>query len=146
MQPWPELPEEPGFYFHLEDVSVDLPPEEPTARWLGSVIEEEEGSPGEINIILCSDAFLLDLNQRFLQHDTLTDIITFPHEGDHVSGDMYISVERVGENAAEYGVTFEDELARVMVHGVLHLCGYEDGDPEQKARMRSREDHYLRKR
>lgn len=146
VEPWPDLPEDPGFHFHQEDIALELPDQARTAQWLGSVISEEGLEPGEVNIIFCSDDFLLDLNQRFLQHDTLTDIITFPYEGERVGGDIFISAERVKENAVEFGVAVEDELDRVMVHGVLHLCGYEDDDLERKARMRSREDHYLGKR
>jgi len=137
------MPGDPGFFFHQEDVASPLADEGRISAWLEEVIRTEDGQPGEVNVIFCSDAFLLDLNQRYLQHHTLTDIITFPNEGDSISGDLFISVDRVMENAATFGVSFHQELCRVMVHGVLHLCGYDDGTVEQKEDMRAREDHYL---
>jgi probable rRNA maturation factor len=137
------MPGETGVFFHQEDLNFQLGDEARISAWLQEVIRAEEGHPGEVNVIFCSDPFLLDLNQRYLQHDTLTDIITFPQEGAAVSGDLYISIDRVRDNAATFEVPFDQELSRVMVHGVLHLCGYDDGSPEEKAAMRAQEDHYL---
>ena len=95
-------------------------------------------------IIFCSDPYILDINQRYLQHDYFTDIITFDYcEGKVLSGDLFISIDTVRENAAEYGASFEEELNRVMVHGLLHLIGYDDHTPAEQQEMRSKEDYYL---
>ena len=113
-------------------------------KWLNSVILQENHSCGEINYIFCSDAYLLEKNRKFLNHDTFTDIITFDYSsGGLVAGDIFISIPRVEENAKKFGVAFELELSRVMVHGVLHLLGYGDKTRAQKLIMRSREDFYL---
>ena len=123
--------------FDLEN-SSDLP------IWLGQVIDNEECKEGEVNFIFCSDADLLEKNIAFLNHDTLTDIISFDYTlGKLVSGDIFISVERVKENALTYEVSFENELHRVMVHGVLHYCGCKDKKDSDKELMRSKEDYYL---
>jgi probable rRNA maturation factor len=99
----------------------------------------------EINYIFCSDSYLLSLNKGFLKHNTLTDIITFDNsEGTgSMEGEIYISIERVKENATKYDVSFEDELNRVMIHGILHLLGYKDKKPSEKALMRKKEEAYL---
>lgn len=108
------------------------------ARHKGRLIEG-------LNYIFCSDAYLLDINQRFLKHDYLTDIITFPAEGNEsLAGDIFISVDRVKENAEIYNVSFEEELRRVMVHGLLHLMGLTDATSEEKAVMRAEEDAMLK--
>ena len=113
-------------------------------RWLRMVAGSEVRRVGDISIIFCSDNYILDVNMRYLQHDYFTDIITFDYcEGDRLSGDLFISVDSVRENALYYGTTFEDELNRVMVHGVLHLIGYDDHTEEEKKVMRSKEDYYL---
>ena len=112
--------------------------------WLGEVINEENREEGELNYIFCDDAYLHELNVKYLNHDTLTDIITFDYTvGKRLHGDIYISVERILDNAKEYDVTFEKELARVMVHGVLHLCGYKDKSSADIIMMRAKEDHYI---
>jgi rRNA maturation RNase YbeY len=112
--------------------------------WLGEVINEENREEGELNYIFCDDAYLHELNVKYLNHDTLTDIITFDYTvRKRLHGDIYISVERILENAKEYDVTFEKELARVMVHGVLHLCGYKDKSSADIIMMRAKEDHYI---
>ena len=99
--------------------------------WLKGVIENEKKRVGEIGYLFCDDKYLIEVNRQYLQHDTYTDIITFPYnEGDVVSGDILISVERVEENAKKFGVEIESELHRVMVHGVLHLLG--QGDKTEK--------------
>ena len=113
-------------------------------RWLRTVIESEIRSTGNISIIFCSDNYILDINQRFLGHDYFTDIITFDYcEGSKISGDLFISVDSVRENAIEYGVPFYEELNRVMVHGILHLIGYDDHTEDDIRQMRSKEDYYL---
>ena len=113
-------------------------------KWLRIVAESEIRRLGQISIIFCSDNYILDINQRFLQHDYFTDIITFDYcEGDRLSGDLFISVDSVRENAIEYGSSFNDELNRVMVHGILHLIGYDDHTDEDIRQMRSKENYYL---
>jgi probable rRNA maturation factor len=109
--------------------------------WIARVIDSEEKTEGEINYIFCDDDYLVKKNIEFLDHDTLTDIISFDYTmGNLLSGDIFISVERVKDNAAEYGVTFDEELKRVMVHGVLHYCGYTDKTEEGEQGMRVKED------
>ncbi len=116
-------------------------------RWLKMVAGSEIRSIGDINIIFCSDNYILDVNLRYLGHDYFTDIITFDYrEGKKLSGDMFISVDSVRENALEYGVEFDDELHRVMVHGLLHLIGYDDHTPEEELLIHEKEDYYLRLR
>lgn len=113
--------------------------------WIKRVVEKEGATIEEINFIFCSDSYLLTLNQGFLKHNTLTDIITFDNSGPDafISGEIYISIERVRENAAKFQVQFEDELNRVMIHGVLHLLGYKDKKPAEKALMRKKEEACL---
>lgn len=106
--------------------------------------ESEIRRIGQISIIFCSDNYILDVNQRYLQHDYFTDIITFDYcEGDRLSGDLFISVDSVRENAVEYGTEFNDELNRVIVHGILHLIGYDDHCEEDIEQMRAKENYYL---
>ncbi|MBR4135491.1 MAG: rRNA maturation RNase YbeY [Bacteroidales bacterium] len=119
----------------------------PTVRhksWLKAVIRQEKLQPGDIQYLFCDDAYLLERNLHFLQHDTLTDIITFDNGVvDCVSGEILISVERVRENAELLHTTFSDEMLRVIVHGVLHLCGYKDKTEEEAAQMRQLENRYM---
>ena len=113
-------------------------------QWLKNVIRQEGLQPGDIAYYFCDDAYLYERNVQFLHHDTLTDIITFDHRvGDVVSGDIMISLDRVGENSQKFGVTFQKELLRVIVHGILHLCGYKDKSDEEAAQMHSMEDASL---
>lgn len=112
--------------------------------WIAEVIESEDKTEGEINYIFCDDEYLLQKNIEFLDHDTLTDIISFDYTmGSLISGDIFISVERVRENAVEYGVIFDDELRRVMAHGVLHYCGYSDKTEEDSQTMREKEEEKM---
>lgn len=114
--------------------------------WLEVVVVQEGFTLGELCYVFCSDEYLLDLNQKFLSHDTLTDIITFDYNvGKTINGEVYISTERVAENCAQYKVPMTHELARVVVHGVLHLCGYKDKSEEELALMRQREDFWISK-
>jgi len=114
------------------------------SKWIEFSIENENREIGEINYIFCSDNYLLDINVKELKHNTLTDIISFDFTvGTVVSGDVFISIERVSENATNLELDFEDELHRVMIHGILHYCGYKDKTEEQKLVMRSKEDYYL---
>jgi probable rRNA maturation factor len=115
--------------------------------WLHQVIEDEKKELGELNYIFCDDEYLHKMNVEFLDHDTLTDVISFDYtKGIIVSGDIYISTERVDENATEFDVSFADELHRVMVHGLLHYCGYKDKSDDDVVVMRAKENHYLSKR
>lgn len=112
--------------------------------WLQQVIRKEGKVPGAISYIFCDDEYMLERNVAFLNHDTYTDIITFDEcVGDVVSGSILISADRVEENAAKFGKTFENELLRVVVHGTLHLCGYKDKTDEEAKTMRRKEDDSL---
>jgi len=112
--------------------------------WITKVILNEKFKKGAINYIFCDDAYLLEKNIKYLKHNTLTDIISFDYSlGKIISGDIFISVDRVKENATLFKTHFTDELHRVMVHGVLHYCGYKDKTPAEKKLMRSKEDYYL---
>lgn len=115
--------------------------------WLKAVAVEENCRLGEISVIFCSDAYLLDMNRKYLGHDYFTDIITFDYsEGELLSGDLFISVDTVRSNASFYSVEFDDELDRVIVHGLLHLIGYDDHSEEEFAAMKEKENYYLSKR
>lgn len=113
-------------------------------RWLRMVAESEIRRIGDITIIFCSDNYILDINRKYLGHDYFTDIITFDYcSGNVLSGDLFISVDSVKENTVEYGTEFEDELNRVIVHGILHLIGYDDHTDEDVKVMREKENYYL---
>lgn len=115
------------------------------SNWIMNVISEEGYILDEINYIFCDDAFLLKLNIEYLNHDTLTDIISFDNSiGKIIQGDIFISVERVSDNAKDFNVSLEEELHRVMVHGVLHYCGYKDKSESESKLMRQKEDYYLK--
>lgn len=130
--------------YFTEDIKFNFKSKRLTNRWLTLVAESEIRRVGDISVIFCSDPYILSVNQRYLQHDYYTDIITFDYcEGDRLSGDLFISIDTVRENASEYGTEFEDELNRVIVHGILHLIGYDDHTPEDVAEMRKKEDYYL---
>ena len=130
--------------YYFEDTDFRLKAKTRIKYWLKLVAESEVYRLGNVSVIFCSDNYILDINQRFLQHDYFTDIITFDYsEGDRISGDLFISVDSVRENSLEYGTEFEDELHRVIVHGILHLIGYDDHTAEEKEVMRKKEDYYL---
>lgn len=130
--------------YYYEDVDFVFKNKTLNNRWLRLVAESEIKRIGDISIIFCSDNYILDINQRYLQHDYFTDIITFDYcEGDKLSGDLFISIDSVKENAMEYGSGFSDELNRVIVHGILHLIGYDDHTEEDIAMMRKKENYYL---
>jgi rRNA maturation RNase YbeY len=115
------------------------------SNWISKVVESENKSEGEINYIFCDDDYLLSLNQEYLNHDTLTDIISFDYSvGNQLHGDIFISVERVKENAVEFKVDFMEELKRVIIHGVLHYCGYKDKSLKETAIMRQKEDEKIK--
>ena len=129
--------------FHSE-CDFTLSKQDARSRWIINSIIEESKRVGELSFIFCTDEYLLEKNIQFLNHNTYTDIITFDYcEGDIISGDIFVSIERVTENANEFGVNFEDELDRVLIHGVLHLAGYQDKSKEEINTMREKEDFYL---
>ena len=133
--------------YYSEDISFPFKEKRLTSRWLKAVAENEGKRLGEVAVIFCSDKYILDINIKYLQHDYYTDIITFDYcEGDRLSGDLFISIDSVRENASFYGVEFADELNRVIVHGLLHLIGYDDHTPEDVAEMRVKENYYLSQR
>ena len=130
--------------FNYEN-DFELSNEEQLSNWISRVIASEEKKEGEINYIFCDDDYLLNLNEQYLNHDTLTDIISFDYSmGNEIHGDIFISTERVKDNATDFKVSFEEELMRVMVHGVLHYCGYKDKTEEDEALMRSKEDEKIK--
>lgn len=113
-------------------------------EWISRIIESEGFDEGEINYIFCDDEYLHKINVDYLDHDTLTDIISFDYtEGNLLQGDIFVSVERVRENASDFNVAFEDEIKRVLSHGILHYCGYKDKSPEDELLMRSKEDEKI---
>ena len=133
--------------YFTEDIDIAFKGKSVHNAWLKAVSEEEGRRPGQISVIFCSDPYLLEINRKYLGHDYYTDIITFDYsEGDTISGDLFISVDTVRSNAEYYSADFKDELDRVIVHGVLHLIGYDDHTDEQTAEMRARENHYLERR
>lgn len=128
------------------ETSFELKSESLLEYWIDNVVSEEDFSIGEINYIFCDDEYLHKLNVEFLQHDTLTDVISFDNTlGNLISGDIYISIERVIDNAKDFKVSFLDELHRVMIHGVLHYMGYRDKSEEEKVTMRNAENKALLK-
>ena len=130
-------------YFQ-EDIRFELKQKLQNNRWLKMVAGSEMKKLGAVNIIFCSDNYILDVNMKYLQHDYFTDIITFDYcEKDILSGDLFISIDSVRENALFYGADFAEELNRVMVHGLLHLIGYDDHTEADIAVMRQKENYYL---
>ena len=113
--------------------------------WISRIIESEGFDEGEINYIFCDDEYLHKINVEYLDHDTLTDIISFDYTvGNLIQGDIFVSVERVQDNANDFKVSFEEELKRVLSHGVLHYCGYKDKSPKDEALMRSKEEEKMK--
>jgi probable rRNA maturation factor len=129
--------------FNVEDIDFELPDREEIIAWIHRVAASEDKRIGAVSYIFCSDNYLLELNREYLKHDTLTDIITFPYSKTPIEGDIFISIDRVKDNAKDFGVSFEQELKRVLIHGVLHLCGYGDKTKAQAAVMRQKEDGAL---
>lgn len=126
------------------ETEFTLENEEAIAHWISNVIESENKNEGEINYIFCDDDYLHKINVEHLGHDTLTDIISFDYTvGNEINGDVFVSVERVKDNAVDFNVSFEEELRRVLVHGVLHYCGYKDKTDADELLMRSKEDEKL---
>ena len=130
--------------YFFEDTKFEFNNRLHNNRWLKFVAASEVRRLGDINIIFCSDNYILDVNMKYLQHDYFTDIITFDYcEGNVLSGDLFISVDSVRDNASFYGTEFSEELNRVIVHGLLHLIGYDDHSESEQELMRSKEDYYL---
>ena len=124
--------------------TFSLKTEVAVAACIKVIVAEESREVGHITFVFCDDNYLLKINKEFLDHDTYTDVITFDYSvGSEVISEIYVSVDRVEENAKKYKQTFENEIHRVMIHGVLHLCGYNDKLIEDKQIMREKENHYL---
>ena len=134
--------------FFSQEIKFTLKGKTKIRQWLSAVAKKEGSSIDELSYIFCSDEYLLELNKKHLNHNTLTDIITFDNSDDvtssPISGDIFISIDRVKENAAKYSVNFDQELRRVLVHGLLHLLGYKDKKTAEKAEMTGKEDQYLK--
>ena len=130
--------------FHYE-LDFNLQDETKYADWVNRIIISEDRILAHIDFIFCTDAYLLEMNQKYLQHDTFTDIITFDYsEGERIAGDVFISIERVKDNAVNFQIAFEVELLRVMAHGVLHLIGYNDKSDSEIKMMRAKEDQKMK--
>lgn len=130
--------------FSNGDIDFALDNEKMIKDWISEIISRHDKKLGKVNYLFCSDQMVYDMNVRFLNHDTLTDIITFDYvAGNLVSGDIVISVDRVGENATLFGSSFSRELHRVIIHGILHLLGFKDKSPEDAATMRAKENESL---
>ncbi|KAB1157091.1 rRNA maturation RNase YbeY [Flavobacterium luteum] len=127
------------------ETEFELPNESEISNWLSNVIQSENKKEGDINYIFCDDNYLVEINQQYLAHDTLTDIISFDYSvGNELHGDVFISIERVRENAQEFKVSLEEELQRVMVHGILHYCGYKDKSHDDELLMREKENEKIK--
>lgn len=138
----------PAIQFFEEDITFKLKNKTLVRQWISNTIVAEGFKLKELNYIFCSDSYLLQINQQYLDHDTYTDIVTFDNAEDKgiIIGDIFISIERIRENAAKFNVTESDELHRVIIHGALHLLGYKDKSPADKKKMTQKEDLYLNMR
>ena len=143
--------------FNNQNIKFTLKNRSLLKQWIQNIVEKKKCKAGEISFIFCSDEALLEINQQYLKHNTYTDIITFDYSkekknshtpllmGEFISGDIFISIDRVGENAKKFSKSFENELHRVMIHGVLHLLGFTDKTKTTKAEMTKEEDICLKK-
>lgn len=130
--------------FNFEDIDFTLPDEQSLMDWIDYTVKNEHCFTGNLSYIFCSDEYLWNMNKQYLGHDYYTDIITFDYvEDKYVSGDMFISYDRICDNAERFNVSCETELLRVMIHGVLHLVGYDDQTDEQEAEIHKMEDFYI---
>ena len=132
--------------YHQDDTDYKPNNWKELSEWLISLIESEGSDPGDIEYIFCSDAKLLEVNRKYLDHDYYTDIITFPLSEEPLEASIFISIDRVRDNAHSFDNSFEDELHRVMAHGLLHMLGYNDTTEDAKKQMRKKENEYLTKR
>lgn len=138
--------EEKKINFYSEDIEFSLPNHSIIFDWINKTIKSEKKTLRHLNFIFCSDPYLHKINVEYLNHDTYTDVITFPYaEGKNIEGDIFISIDRIKENAKSFEVEFENELHRVMIHGTLHLLGYLDKTVEDKTQMTEKENEYLSK-
>jgi len=143
---WPDTEEdESGIFFTSHDVDFTPGDPERLIQWITNTIESEGHELNRIDFVFCSDNFLLEINKAHLDHDYFTDIITFPLNDNPLMAEIYISTDRVKENAEGLKIAFEDELHRVMIHGVLHLCGYDDHEEEDIRVIRNKEEACLKK-
>lgn len=135
----------PIINFFEEDITFKFPQKAKTKVWIKNVAQKEGAVIDELNFIFCSDTYLKDINIQYLQHDYFTDIITFDNseEEKNLTGDIFISIDRIKENSQSFSTTFEQELRRVIIHGVLHLIGFGDKTEEEQKQMRQKEDQYL---
>ena len=131
--------------FFSEEIDFKLPFPQKTSKWIKTISESEGYDLGDLNYIFCSDEYLLEINKQYLDHDYYTDIITFDNseEDGRIEGDIYISVDRVKENAVDFGTDSDTEMRRVLIHGLLHLMSYTDTSEELKIQMRAKEDECL---
>ena len=135
--------EQKAINYFIEDVDFQIQNEAEITKWVKQTLEQEKHHWTTLNFIFCSDEYLHKINLNYLNHDTYTDIITFPYSTDPIEGDIFISIERVKDNAKKFAVSFDRELHRVVIHGVLHLMGYDDKNPEDKKQMTLKENQYL---
>lgn len=135
----------PAINFFVEEVNYQLKNKTKIKEWISNTISAEGYALEELNFIFCSDAYLLSINQQYLDHDTYTDVITFDNSEQlkTILGDIFISIDRIKENAVTLQVSTQNELSRVMIHGTLHLLGYKDKTKAAKKQMTEKEDHYL---
>ena len=130
--------------FFCEDFNFNLKNKRVIKKWIDETIDAEKSKTGDINYIFTSDKYLLKVNKQYLNHNYFTDIITFNYcENNFINGDIFISIETVKNNSVQFGVTFNDELYRVIIHGILHLLAYDDKNEYEKAIMRQKENYYL---
>ena len=130
--------------YNTENVKMPALPRRATNAWIRAVAAHYGKKVGDVAYIFCDDAKILEVNRQYLQHDYYTDIITFDYcEGDTLHGDIFVSLDTVRSNAAEFGTTFDNELHRILIHGILHLCGQADKTPEARAEMTRKENHAL---
>jgi len=134
-------------HFFAEKISYTVKQKNLLRQWISESIQKEGFRPANINVIFCSDTYLHKMNVEYLAHDTLTDIITFDYSMENeISGDLFISIDRIRENAKQFSKKIADELHRVIIHGVLHLCRYGDKTEKEKQKMREKENIYLSRR
>jgi probable rRNA maturation factor len=132
------------YYFFCEDIDYRLTHKSELRHWLNQIVADHKREVKQVNYIFCTDIYLKQINKRFLRHNDYTDIITFDYsEDERIQSDIFISLERVRDNAITYKVSVADELHRVLAHGLLHLVGYKDKSPDEKALMTQKEEYYL---
>jgi len=127
------------------EVEFELSNEEQFSKWISAVILSENKKEGDINYIFCDDDYILEINKQYLEHDYYTDIISFDYSvGNELHGDIFVSIDRVRENASDFNASFDEELKRVIIHGILHYCGYKDKSEEDEQIMRHKEDEKIK--